>query len=143
MNNKRTIVGAAIISDDGRVLAASRAEPAPMRGQWEFPGGKVEPGETEVDALRRECIEEVGVDIYVGPRLGVDIPIKDDYILKVYLARLRHSDDTPQALEHLEVRWLSAETLYDVPWLRADLPLVRELEKLLPNRIQDALTAAD
>src|SRR5215468_8744713 len=66
------IVGAAIIAG-GRVLACERAEPPEMAGKWEFPGGKVEDGEDEAEALVRECDEELGVLIEVGPRVVDDI----------------------------------------------------------------------
>jgi 8-oxo-dGTP diphosphatase len=68
------IVGAAIIVD-GRVLGCERAEPPESAGRWEFPGGKVEPGESDVDALVRECEEELGVKIAVGDRVGTDVPL--------------------------------------------------------------------
>lgn len=133
MNNSRTIVGAAIISDSGRVLAASRAEPPEFRGKWEFPGGKVEPDETEHAALRRECLEEIGVDVYVGDRLGEDITVGEkQYTLKIYTATIR-DEGIPQPLEHLELKWLSSAELYEVEWLEADLPLVEELGKILPR----------
>ena len=61
-------MGAAIIAH-GRVLACARAHPPELAGFWEFPGGKVEPGETEVEALVRECVEEIGVRVEVGERL--------------------------------------------------------------------------
>jgi 8-oxo-dGTP diphosphatase len=124
------IVGAAIIAD-GRVLACERAEPPEMAGKWEFPGGKVEAGEGETEALVRECDEELGVAIEVGERVGADIELRHGRaILKVYAATL-HNGAWPQALEHTELRWLSAEELFSVPWLPADAPIVAALEPLL------------
>lgn len=126
-----TIVGAAIVDDEGRVLGAERAEPPAMAGMWEFPGGKVEPGEAELDALRRECAEELGVDIEIVDRLGGDIVLASGTaVLKVWTARLVSGQ--PQALEHAALRWLSAGELDDVPWLPADAPLVDALRDLLP-----------
>ncbi|WP_189113009.1 (deoxy)nucleoside triphosphate pyrophosphohydrolase [Pilimelia terevasa] len=120
------IVGAAIVAD-GRVLACERAAPAEVAGMWEFPGGKVDPGESEVAALIRECEEELAVDVEVGDRVGDDIPLAGrDYVLKVYLARLR-GDRRPQALEHSDLRWLAADELLTVPWLPADAPIVAAL----------------
>jgi 8-oxo-dGTP diphosphatase len=127
----QVIVGAAII-DGGRVLACQRAEPPAMAGRWEFPGGKVEPGETEVVALVRECQEELGVQVDIGARVGTDVPLgKGGAVLKVYAARL--VDGTaPQALEHTQLLWLARDELYTVDWLPADAPIVAALSPLLP-----------
>nr|WP_245679250.1 (deoxy)nucleoside triphosphate pyrophosphohydrolase [Actinomadura hibisca] len=119
------MVGAAIISD-GRLLAAQRAEPPELAGGWEFPGGKVDPGEDDEDALVRECHEELGVKIALGERVGGDWPlVLGGSVLRVWTAEL--VDGRPQALEHLELRWLSAEELYDVDWLPGDLPIVEAI----------------
>jgi len=124
------IVGAAIIAD-GRVLACERAEPPEMAGKWEFPGGKVEDGEGEADALVRECDEELGVLIEVGPRVGDDIVLSHGRaVLKVYTARLVNGTQ-PRAIEHSDLRWLAADELDSVPWLPADAPIVAALAPLL------------
>jgi len=123
------IVGAAIVRGD-RVLAAQRAEPPELAGGWEFPGGKVEAGESEEEALIRECREELAVEIEVGERLGTDIVLHDGtWLLRVWAARL--IDGMPTAVEHSELRWLAHDELSDVAWLPADLPLVEELRRLL------------
>ena len=75
-----TLFGAAIVVD-GRVLACERAEPPEMAGGWEFPGGKAEPGESDVDALVRECEEELGVHIEVGGQVGSDVPMNGGALL--------------------------------------------------------------
>ncbi|MFI5906671.1 (deoxy)nucleoside triphosphate pyrophosphohydrolase [Dactylosporangium sp. NPDC051541] len=127
----RIIVGAAIISE-GRVLACERALPPEMAGKWEFPGGKVDPGETEVQALVRECQEELGVKVAVGARVGDDISmLNGTAVLKVYVATLLNGDQ-PMPLEHSDLRWLGSAELYSVPWLPADAPIVTALEPLLP-----------
>jgi 8-oxo-dGTP diphosphatase len=124
------IVGAAII-EQGRVLACARAEPPAMAGRWEFPGGKVEVGETEVEALARECEEELGVRLDIGARVGADIPLGEGWaILKVYQAALRNGD-RPQALEHAELRWLASTELGTVDWLPADAPIAAAVAPLL------------
>ncbi|MGI8681859.1 MAG: (deoxy)nucleoside triphosphate pyrophosphohydrolase [Mycobacteriales bacterium] len=127
------VVGAAILDVAGgtpRVLAAQRAHPSDLAGWWEFPGGKVEPGETERDALVRECREELGVEITVADRLGGDLPIGDGgAVLRVWTATVRRGQ--PRPVEHAATRWLTAEELYDVDWLAADLPLIDLLRPLL------------
>lgn len=126
----RIIVGAAIIAGN-RVLACERADPPETAGRWEFPGGKVEPGEAEVDALIRECEEELGVRVTIGARVGRDVPMGSGRsVLRVYAATLVDGD-TPQALEHSALRWLTAEELGDVNWLPADAPIVAALPALL------------
>jgi 8-oxo-dGTP diphosphatase len=126
----RVIVGAAIIAR-GRVLACARADPPELAGRWEFPGGKVEPGETEVAALIRECDEELGVRVEVGDRIGRDVPLGHGRaVLRVYAARLVDGD-RPRALEHSELRWLTANELDSVVWLPADAPIVAALRPLL------------
>ncbi|MCT2277118.1 (deoxy)nucleoside triphosphate pyrophosphohydrolase [Micromonospora chalcea] len=124
------VVGAAII-EGGRVLACERSAPAEVAGRWEFPGGKVEPGEAETDALARECAEELGVRVAVGTRVGRDVRMAHGRsVLRVYAARLLHGDQ-PKALEHAELRWLSAAELDSVDWLPADVPIVAALRPLL------------
>lgn len=126
----RIIVGAAII-EDGRVLACARSEPPEFAGRWEFPGGKVEPGETETEALVRECVEELGVKIEVGARVGDDVTLGHGWaVLRVYSARLA-DDARPQPIEHLELRWLTAPELSTVNWLPADAPIVAALPAFL------------
>ena len=117
------VVGAAILRA-GRVLAARRAVPSDLAGQWEFPGGKVEPGESEVDGLMRECREELGVEIDVGELLGC--AESSGFALRVYLATLIAGEPRPLA-DHDELRWLAAVQLDDVAWLPADRPLIDTL----------------
>jgi 8-oxo-dGTP diphosphatase len=127
----RKVIVAAVIITDGRVLACERASPPEVAGRWEFPGGKVEPGETDQQALARECAEELGVRVEVGERVGPDVPLAHGRaVLRVYAVRLLEGD-VPQALEHSAMRWLSAEQLDSVPWLPADKPIVSELPALL------------
>ncbi|MEV4537284.1 (deoxy)nucleoside triphosphate pyrophosphohydrolase [Asanoa sp. NPDC049518] len=119
------IVGAAIVAER-KVLACARAHPPELAGMWEFPGGKVEPGESETGALVRECQEELGVRIAVGDRIGDDIPLGHRRtVLKIFAARLVDGD--PRPLEHAALRWLSRDELDDVAWLPADAPIVEAL----------------
>jgi 8-oxo-dGTP diphosphatase len=125
------VIVAAVIVTDGRVLACERSAPPEAAGRWEFPGGKVEPGETDAEALVRECAEELGVRIAVGERVGPDVPLAHGRaVLRVYAVRLL-GGDVPRALEHTAMRWLAAGELDSVPWLPADRPIVAELPALL------------
>ena len=123
-------MAAAIISD-GRVLACERSAPPEVAGRWEFPGGKVEPGETDEQALARECVEELGVRVAVGDRIGPDVPLAHGRaVLRVFAVRLLDGDQ-PRALEHTAMRWLAADELDTVRWLPADKPIVAALPPLL------------
>jgi 8-oxo-dGTP diphosphatase len=119
----RLVVGAAILDGAGRLLAAQRGSPARYAGRWEFPGGKVEAGESPVDALIRECREELGIGIAVGEVVGeVSLDIGR---LRVYLAGI--TDGQPVARVHTALRWLEPSDLDDVEWIDADRPLVERL----------------
>jgi len=121
------VVGAALVRD-GRVLASRRTEPPRLAGLWEFPGGKVEADETDVQALVRELREELRVEVDVGDRLG-EVPIGATAELRVYLCRLRSGE--PALVDHDQHRWLGADELLDVAWIPVDLPLVERLRPLL------------
>jgi 8-oxo-dGTP diphosphatase len=125
------VIVAAVIITDGRVLACERAAPPEVAGRWEFPGGKVEPGETDEQALARECAEELGVRVTVGDRVGPDVPLAHGRaVLRVFAVTLLNGD-VPRALEHTSMRWLAASELDSVAWLPADRPIVAELPALL------------
>jgi 8-oxo-dGTP diphosphatase len=128
----RVVVAAAIIRD-GAVLAARRSYPPEMAGQWEFPGGKVGPGETDEAALRRELAEELGADlgagVTVGGRVGPDISLDVELVLRLYAVEA--TGEPVAAGSHDELRWVGAATLDGLPWLRADRQLLPALRPLL------------
>ena len=124
----QVVVGAAVVRE-GRVLAARRTAPASAAGRWEFPGGKVEPGETDDESLVREVDEELGVRVRVTRWLAGSEPLGDRYLLRVAVASLEGGEPVPT--EHDEVRWLGADELESVDWLDGDRPFLAELSTLL------------
>ncbi len=124
MSERQQVVGAAIVRD-GRVLAARRTAPAAAAGRWEFPGGKVEPGEAPEGALVREVAEELGCRVEVTGWLPGTVPIGDGHELVVAVARLREGEPAP--VEHDATCWLAAADLSDVDWLEPDRPFLPSL----------------
>lgn len=131
VSSRQVVVGAAIVRA-GRLLAQQRGYPDHLAGQWELPGGRVEPGETEVDALVRECVEELGVRVRVGDRVGPDVPLPDvGAVLRVYAATLADDRIEPTPREHRTVRWIATDELATLDWLRPDRLLIPHLRDLL------------
>ncbi len=118
------VVGAAIVRS-GRVLATRRTAPPETAGRWEFPGGKVDPGESPEEALVREVGEELGCEITVVDWLPGNSRIGERYLLTVALARLAGGD--PEPTEHDAVAWLGADELDTVDWLEGDRPFLPPL----------------
>jgi 8-oxo-dGTP diphosphatase len=123
-------VGAAIVSE-GRCLVARRGPGMSLAGSWEFPGGKVEAGESPQDALRREIREELGLEIRVGALLGVGEAQAGArrVVLSVYVAEQVGGELA--LLEHDAVQWCGAEDLDGLGWAEADLPVLPALKALL------------
>jgi len=129
---RRLVVGGALLHR-GRVLAARRSAPAETAGRWEFPGGKAEPGETPAQALERELREELGVRARAVARLPGAWPVRADLELHIWTAELLAG--TPQPLQdHSELRWLTADELYDVDWLDQDRFALPHVAALLRPR---------
>jgi len=133
MTLPRLVVAAAIVDDldaPRQLLAARRARPLHLAGRWEFPGGKVDPGETPQDALHRELDEELGVAVelgaeIVGPDDGAWV-ITDRHVMRLWFARVVDGEPEP-LVEHDELAWLEPGEWLSVPWLDADVRIVERL----------------
>ena len=126
-------VVAAIIVRDGKILATQRGY-GEYKDGWEFPGGKVEPGETPEQALAREIREELDTEISVGEKLAqVEYDYPDFHLsMGCYLCAVRSGSLTLK--EHESARWLGGEELDQVAWLPADLSVIELLKGLLAWR---------
>ncbi|HEY7810755.1 MAG TPA: (deoxy)nucleoside triphosphate pyrophosphohydrolase [Allosphingosinicella sp.] len=128
-----TVVAAAMIDGEGRILLQRRAEGRAMAGLWEFPGGKIEPGETPEAALVRELHEELGVDVpeaalEAGPFASADNGGRH-MLLLLYLCREWRG--TPRALDADALLWARPAEMKALAMPPADVPLVAMLKQLL------------
>jgi 8-oxo-dGTP diphosphatase len=123
----------ALIDVDGRVLLAQRPEGKSMAGLWEFPGGKVEQGETPETALIRELREELGIDTWascLAPLTFASHAYADFHLLMPLFA-CRKWQGIPQGRERQALRWVRAQDLRSYPMPPADLPLIAILRDWL------------
>lgn len=123
-----TEVVCAVIRDaGGRVLAAQRPAGKAQAGCWEFPGGKIEPGESAEAALIREIREELGCTLAVGaPLTAVDHPYPGGVIrLRPFVAEI--TSGQPEAHEHSALRWVNRTEAVALDWAPADLPILAEI----------------
>ena len=120
------VAAVALIDADGRVLLAERPAGKAMAGLWEFPGGKVEPGETPEAALIRELREELGIDTHASCLAPLTFASHGyaDFHLLMPLFACRKWQGTPQPREGQRLAWVRPQALRDYPMPPADLPLI-------------------
>jgi 8-oxo-dGTP diphosphatase len=128
---KRLRVVAAILVESGCVLAAKRGPAMRMPGRWEFPGGKVEPGETDRQALRRELREELAVDVRVTEPVGTVVHRYATFEIELVAYRCTNRQGELEAREHETLLWLTASELEVVAWSDADLALLPDVSLAL------------
>ncbi|MEQ9638407.1 MAG: (deoxy)nucleoside triphosphate pyrophosphohydrolase [Alphaproteobacteria bacterium] len=127
------VAAVALVDADGRVLIGQRPEGKHMAGLWEFPGGKVEPGEAPEATLIRELDEELGIDVTAACLAPFTFASHayDDFHLLMPLYVCRRWSGTPRPLEHGDLKWVRPARLADYPMPPADKPLVAMLRDLL------------
>ena len=128
-----TVVAVALVDPDGRVLIAQRPEGKPLAGLWEFPGGKLEPGERPEDALIRELREELGIAVKAACLAPLTFASHsyDDFHLLMPLFICRRWEGFVQSREGQALKWVRAKALRDYPMPPADAPLIPHLVDLL------------
>lgn len=124
------VVGAVIVQD-GMIMCAQRGAGGSLAGKWEFPGGKIEQGETSRQALEREISEELACIVEVGEEV---VTTRHDYdfgtvVLTTYYCNLVAG--VPRLTEHAAFRWVSPHDLADLDWAPADVPAVTLVQEAL------------
>jgi 8-oxo-dGTP diphosphatase len=117
----------ALVDIDGRVLLAQRPEGKSMAGLWEFPGGKIEAGETAEHALEREILEELEITIEVGDALPASSYDYDFGTVVLHPFRASILSGVINLTEHPEGRWVSRRELPRLQWVPADIPIMQAL----------------
>jgi 8-oxo-dGTP diphosphatase len=123
------IVVAGALFSESRLLVAQRQRPPELAGLWELPGGKVATGESDAEALARELREELGVEVTVGARLGVDVALKTGMTLRAY--RVALTAGSPQPHDHRALHWATVDELDHLPWVPADRAWLADLAAVL------------
>lgn len=122
---KQIRVTAGVIRHEGAVLLARRSESQSRPLLWEFPGGKVEPGESDRECLARELEEELGIAASVGELIGVYSHVYPDIHIDLAVYEVELVQGEPQPNEHSELAWAPAHTVLDYDLAEADLPAAR------------------
>lgn len=129
MNQPVDVVGAVFIRD-GAVFAAQRGALKAQPGLWEFPGGKIEPGERPEMALARELREELLIDATVTDHICTSVYDYGNIVIRLATYRCEIRSGTPQLTEHAAVRWVPIEQLHTLDWAPADIEAVQKIQEV-------------
>ena len=119
-------VACAIIELDGTVLTAQRSAAMSLPLKWEFPGGKIEAGETAEECLIRELREELGVSVFIGSALSPATHSYPEFAVTLYPFICRLTGGTVTMHEHHALKWVEPQQMPGLDWAAADLPVIRE-----------------
>lgn len=120
----------AIIHQENKILAVQRSEKMTLPFKWEFPGGKIEENESEVDCIKREIKEELNIDIKIKKRLTPSSHSYEDFSIELIPYISVYQSGVLTLNEHKQRLWLDKEALINLDWAEADVPIVNEYIKL-------------
>lgn len=118
-------VTAGILENNGRILLAKRSKDDPLKDKWEFPGGKIEKGETPEACLRRELHEELGIDAEIGDFLCAAKHSYDHISVELLFFRVKSYTGDPTPMDHEEIRWVSPSDFHTYDFPEADKPIIQ------------------
>jgi len=122
-------IGVAVIADsEGKILIDRRKQEGLLGGLWEFPGGKIEPGESVEDCVRREIKEELGIEIEVGDRLITINHAYTHFKVTLNVFNCKHISGTPQPIECDEVKWVTLDEIEDYPFPKANGQIIEAMK---------------
>jgi 8-oxo-dGTP diphosphatase len=119
-------VTCAIVLRYDKILATQRSEKMKLPLKWEFPGGKLEPQESEIDCIKREIKEELNIEISILRKLSESIHDYGDVKIKLIPFLAKYNSGNILLTEHKDYKWMEKQDLLTLDWAEADLPIVRE-----------------
>ena len=122
------LVTAAIIINNGSILIAQRGDNQKLAGKWEFPGGKIEPGETPEECLKREINEELGIIIEIDKFFGESVYRYDTAEVKLFAYKAKWIEGNLKLTVHSQVKWVKPCELAKYDFAPADIPFIEKLE---------------
>lgn len=129
MKKQVHVVGAVIVNEANEIFCAKRSSEMTLANYWEFPGGKIEAGESAPHALKREIAEELACTIEVFGEVEDTIYEYDAIIVRLQTYMAKIIDGEPIAQEHAEIRWVPVNQLATLEWAPADIPAVHKIMK--------------